>query len=599
MIEQFHFLRPVWLLAFLPLAILLWFQIKNGVFNASWQKIIDPKLLPYLLESSGVSKISWIVPVTVTAGILCVIALAGPTWNKTPQPLFQQKPALVVLLDLSRSMDVADLKPSRLARARRKIHDLLGFREEGQTALVVFAADAFVVTPLSDDIETIRALVPSLTTDIMPRQGSRAHKAIEIAIQLLKNAGSNQGDILLISDGLSSEDVVLSRQLFEQNPGFRLSALAVGSESGGPITLPEGGFLKSNTGDIVISKLDQSSLAILATAGGGSFRIAGLDDSDLRQLTTEFEQSQFAQESQSAGIEADLWREQGPWLVLLIIPLAALAFRRGFLLCVALFLLPFAPDSHAIDWDSLWQNDNQRGLNLYQQGRHKESLEWFDQEDWKASASYQSGDYDKSVELWQGRKDLRSQYNMANALAKLGRYQEALDTYDKVLEVDPGNNDAIYNRKLVEDAMKQQSSESEQGDPSEQDQQDEQGQQSKGDSESNQDGEQQSENQSESSDQQDPAGQSSESEEQKAELESENEPSQSAEAEPVEAEEDSSKAQQAEQVEPEIDPEEQLSKQALQQWLRKIPDDPGGLLRRKFLYQYSQTKSEGGETDPW
>jgi Ca-activated chloride channel homolog len=598
MIEQFHFIRPVWLLAFVPLAILLWFQIKKGVFNANWQKIIDPELLPYLLEASGSSKVSGIIPAIITAGVLSVVALAGPTWSKSSQPLFQQQPALVVLLDLSRSMDVADLKPSRLARARHKIHDLLGFREEGQTALVVFAADAFVVTPLSDDIETIRALVPSLTTDMMPRQGSRAHKAIELAIQLLKNAGSTQGDILMISDGLNAEAVEMSIQLFEQNPGFRLSVLAVGSEAGGPIPLPAGGFVKSNAGDIVISKLDQSSLSDLAAAGSGSFQIAGLDDSNLRQLSSEFEQSQFAQESEAAGLEADLWREQGPWLVLLIIPFAALAFRRGFLLLIPLFLLPLPPDGHAIDWNNLWQNDNQRGLNLYQQGKHKESLEWFNQDDWKASASYQSGDYEKSVEHWNGQQDSRSHYNLANALAKLGRYQEALDAYDKVLESKPDHDDAIHNRKLVEDAMNQQSSESsesDQGDQSsEQDQQEGGENQSEGDAESNENGQQQqADNTSESSDQQEQTGQSSESEQQKADAEKEQ---QSAEADLSESEEDASQAQQAE---PEVDPEDQLSQQALQQWLRKIPDDPGGLLRRKFLYQYSQTKSEGGETDPW
>ena len=240
MIENIHFLRPTWLLALLPLAFLLWrlFNIKRN--SRSWQAVVDPVLLAHLLSGNQSVRSNSHLYLIAVIGILSIVALAGPVWNKLEQPIFKQQSALVIVLDLSRSMDSSDIKPSRLIRARHKIADILTQRKEGQTALVVYAADAFSVVPLTDDGKTIKALLPGLTTDIMPTQGSRAGQALIEAYGLFQNTNLQRGDILLVTDGLTVKELKEAQIMLTDNPEFRLSVLGVGTEAGGPLGTPRG-----------------------------------------------------------------------------------------------------------------------------------------------------------------------------------------------------------------------------------------------------------------------------------------------------------------------------------------------------------------------
>ena len=204
-LEQFHFLRPYCLLL-LPLHIaVLWLMIKRRLGNRSWEAICDQNLLPYMLIEG--SKRSRRLPVFLVglAGLLAIIALAGPVWERLPQPVFTNETALVIALDLSRSMDSNDVTPSRLVRARFKVADIINQHDEGQAALLVYAGDAFTVTPLTDDMATIASQLSALSTDIMPEQGNRTELALAKAEQLLKGAGHSQGNILLVTDEVNVE----------------------------------------------------------------------------------------------------------------------------------------------------------------------------------------------------------------------------------------------------------------------------------------------------------------------------------------------------------------------------------------------------------
>ena len=225
MIEQFHFLRPVWLLALAPLAVLLWYLVKGRRMSRSWQAVVDPALLPHLLTGQVQSRRLWPLLMMGLGGMLAIIALAGPVWEKLPQPVFKQQSALVIALDLSRSMDANDIKPSRLARARHKITDILAQRREGQTALIAYAAEAFAVTPLTDDDATIKAMLPGLTTDIMPTQGSSADRALEQAYTLFEHVGIRHGSLLLMSDGFSKTEIQSMNLLLNQYANLRLAVL--------------------------------------------------------------------------------------------------------------------------------------------------------------------------------------------------------------------------------------------------------------------------------------------------------------------------------------------------------------------------------------
>lgn len=662
MIEQFHFLRPLWFLALLPLlALLLWFWRRTQQ-RREFSHFIDPALQKHVLSQGSAARSNWSLWLLATVAILSVLALAGPVWQKLPQAVFQQQSALVILLDLSRSMDATDIKPSRLERAKLKLRDLLQTRKSGQTALIAYAADAFTVSPLTDDSDTIEALLAALGTDIMPAQGSRADLAVQQAQQLFAGAGVTHGDILLISDGLSQQEIKgLGEQLKDS---FSLSILAVGSAEGAPIPLANGGFVKDAQGSIVISKTAVRALQQASTDFGGVFSSLRGDDRDIAALQAFFNRHLELNQQQVSDLKADQWREQGPWLVLIMLPLVLWLFRKnalpGLLLVMLVMQLPHpaeADDALSI-WDRWFKNPQQQGQQLLQQGDPESAAQKFTDPQWQASALYQSGEYEQALKQWQElpQQSPQMKYNEANTLAQLGRLKEALQAYDEVLSQQPENEDAQYNRKLVEEALKrqqqqQQDQQSEQSDQatSKPEQNSQSGAQQQSDSAQQQDSaqsqpsqadqqsQQQSDAQQGSASQQPGAQQNqtgagkSASEATKPEDETDGEASAAAH-EAGESEPQSNNNAAAQAPMPQTDPAEEalqsikaneqmqddaaanlaarppateqqaqanMQQQAEAQWLRKIPDDPAGLLRNKFLYQYQRLPQQNTEQQPW
>ena len=578
MILDFHFLRPWWLLALLPLAGLVWLLVKYRFDLANWREVIDSRLLPFVLtasDASGSRRPLWIFALV---GVLAIGALAGPTWEKQPQPVYQSQSALVILLDLSRSMDSVDLKPSRLVRARHKITDILQRRAEGQTALVVYAADAFTVTPLTDDIDTILAMLPSLESNIMPAQGSRIDRALKLAFELMRNSGVVAGDILLVSDGLNQREMDRFELLWDQQTGHRLSVLAVGTQAGGPIPLASGDFLKDRNGSIVIPGLNESGLREAADIGQGIYTLLSSSDQDIDRLTALLESRLDDSATRVADQSAELWRELGPWLILLALPFAALGFRRGLVWTWPLVVLILPPDAEAMEWGDLWRNADQHAGELFVQGEHAEAARQFSDPAWAASAHFRSGDYQSALDLWQGLDDETAHYNRGNALARMGQYTDALGAYEQALQLNPDHADALHNKKQIEEWLKnQQSPESS-----------EQSQQQAGESS----GERQEQGQQQNAGD---GGQSAEDDLQSA-MDETGEAGEEAQQAAEDTERNQADAGQDERV---AELEEQMTEQAAQQWLRKIPDDPGGLLRRKFLHQYRQRGGVDTEAQSW
>ena len=348
--SEFHFLRPLWLLALPAVAALIIGLLRARHSSRGWKAVCDAQLLPFVLaaqrETQRRSLAPWLVGMT---GSLLIIALAGPTWERLPQPVFRDQSALVIALDLSRSMDAGDLKPSRLIRARHKITDILRARQAGQTALLVYAGEAFTVTPLTDDADTILNQLASLDTGMMPSQGSRADLALAAAADLLQQAGATRGDILLVTDGIEG-DALASQldSLRNKATGYPYSAPAV--EQGAPIPVAEGGFLKDAQGSIVVPRLDAAALQRWAQRGGGRYAAIRPDDHDIQYLFAGRTTGNLDQAEQASGLQSEQWREQGPWLILLVIPLAALAFRRGVLVLLLPLLMPVPESAHAVDW---------------------------------------------------------------------------------------------------------------------------------------------------------------------------------------------------------------------------------------------------------
>jgi len=608
MIEQFHFLRPGWLLLLIPLLAGLWLLFKSRYDSGNWRAVIDARLLPFVLSDGRVRRRDPMRWIFAAAALLAIVALAGPTWEKLPQPVYHKQTALVIALDLSRSMNTSDIKPSRLTRARHKIADVLDLRIEGQTALLVYAADAFAVTPLTSDIETIKTLLPAIDSEMMPAQGSRADRAVELAFELLNNGGVRSGDVLLISDGISDLELGRVGNLLAEKPGHRLSVLAIGTPEGGPIPLHDGGFLKDRDGAIVIAAMQEGNLRRVAQFGSGVYATISTDDIDINTLAYLMESSIDERAARLADRSADLWRELGPWLLLAILPIAALVFRRGLIWLLPLFVLVAPPDAHALDWQSWWQNEDQRAGRLFERGGHAAAAELFEQPEWRASARYKSGDYAAALETWQRLEGETALYNRANALAQLGRFEEALSAYGRLLRDNPEHEDARFNKRAIEALLEQQQQQQQggAGDPQDGQQHSEQQDSQQADGAQQNDDQQQAQNRpSESQSQQSGRdgrqadGPASEAEPESQTGAGEGEPSATEPAqlaEPGESDPSQSPDSEAQAV---ARLEEQMSEQAAEQWLRKIPDDPGGLLRRKFLYQYRKRGGVDEEAQSW
>jgi len=621
---SFHFQQPEWFLALLPLMLLLWLLPQTGESSSAWRKVCDARLLPYLLDKQGSSQSRLPLWLLAVGGLLAVLALADPVWEKQQQPVYRNEASRVVVLDLSNSMLSPDLKPSRLVRARYKVSDILKQSKDGQTGLVVFAGDAFAVAPLTHDTDTIEALLSPLQPALMPVQGSRVDLGLQQAANLMQQAGVQRGDILLLTDGFDGQRAIdAAAQVYKD--GYRVSVLGVGTDAGAPVPTGRGGYLRDQQGDIVLPTLDQAALGQLATAGGGHYTAISSGDHDVRFLLSKMT-TQAGERIEQAGMHTDSWQSNGPWLAVLLLPLAALAFRRGWLLVVVLLVggtISAPQPAMALGWDDLWLRSDQQAARALQAGDPEQAAQLARDPALRGTAEYQAGNYQAAQQAFATQADADADYNQGNSLAQLQRYEEALAAYDRALEKQPQMADALHNKAEIEKLLQQQQEQEQQQDQQQGEPGDnadkQQGQQKQGGGDNQQDGQNetseqgsdgsQAEKQNDAGEQ---GGEENSGTQQGAEGEDPaDEVQQSADAQDAddaegessseqssgEATEQADEQQAAASAEP-LDSEEQ---RAAEQWLRRIPDDPGGLLQRKFLYQYKQRagRSAVDEQQAW
>jgi len=603
-IADFHFLRPGWLLLLVPLAALAWRLRRRGGSRDVLARFCDVSLLPHLTESLGGVARGRLLPF-VLGGMLGVLALAGPTAERVPQPVYREQAALVVLLDLSRSMGAQDVVPSRLERARYKIRDLLAARLRGQTALVVYTDRAFVVTPLTDDVNTIVSQLEVMDPALMPSQGTDAAAAVETALKLIDQAGYPRGDLLLVTDEVPAAQRARVADLLEKRD-VRLSILGSGTPAGAPVPDADGGFVKDAGGEIVVARFDAEALAAVAHAGHGHYETLAPDARDVEALARFLDRHETGEVESAARRQTEQWNELGPWLLLPLVFLASLAFRRGLLVALLFAVLVAPRPAAAFDW---WFTPDQAGMRAFEREDYAAAAERYADPAWRAAARYRAGDYAKAVGELEGRQDADSLYNRGNAYAREGRYDEALAAYDAALKAAPAHDDAQYNKTLIEDLLRQQ-----QQTPDEQRQQQEQ-QQAQGEQQP-QDGEQGS---GQGQDENARSGEGNEgadeaappqSDEDAASRERQQQEAQSAQSREAQqgrgkaagnAASEDADARKAEAEAADNDAagsrEEAI---AAEQWLRQVPDDPGGLWRRKFRYQYQRLYGgQSGSAEPW
>ncbi|MDH3987440.1 MAG: hypothetical protein OEV12_13690, partial [Gammaproteobacteria bacterium] len=465
------------------------------------------------------------------------------------------------------------------------------------------AGDAFAVTPLTNDGETVRALLSPLEPGLMPSQGSRVDLGLQKAGHLLRQAGALQGDILILTDGYEDDSALATAAELRQ-AGYRISVLGVGTQEGAPIPLAGGGFLRDNRDDIVVPALDPRALQALADAGGGRYATISSSEADIKrllQITTPAMNAVTA----STDRTTDSWHSHGSLIILLLLPLAALAFRRGWLMMLLVSVTVGISTPQPVmagGWNDLWLRPDQQAARALQAGDPAAAARLAADPALRGTAAYQAADYEQALDAFSTSSREAADYNQGNALAQLGRYEDAIAAYDRALLAEPGMPDAVHNRAEVEKLLQQQQQQQDQDQQGDQ-QQDQQGQSGEqGDQQQDQQGQpgeqgEQGEQQAEAANQDDAAEQQpGEGQQQSAE----NAESDDAEGElsplPQQAESEGGGDEQRPAT-AEASPLDSEEQQAAEQWLRRIPDDPGGLLRRKFLYQYRQQAEGAARSD--
>lgn len=645
-ISQFHFLRPNWLWS-IALLFALWLLHNKMAKATQWRSVLPAHLANVLLSRNSNDKsASRNSKTLIVFWLLAAIAMAGPTWQKIEKPVFQVQRASVILLDMSLSMRATDLKPNRLTRSRFKAMDLAEALGDGEVALVAYAGDAFTISPLTPDARNLTALIPSLTPEIMPEVGSYPLLGLERSAELLTQAGYLQGDIFWFTDGIDNFDLDQLRAFAAETP-YRINIIGFGTSSGAPIKLADGSLMKDGNGSIVIPKLTTQPLVTIANMTNGLFVTTTANDRDietLASLTSLPKNTKDSDPEADKKLTGDDWHEFGPYLVLLILPLVLVKFRRGAILSIALGICltgqpkvalaatastlpntsstnttsanPHAPnstpDEAAVEsikprsWvDSVFKRQDKLAQEAYDAGNYAQASADFKHQQWKGTAAYKAKDYETALNYFSQDTSPTGWYNRGNALANLQKLDEAIEAYENVLKVQPDHKQAAENKKLLEQMKQQQESQQQDSDQQQDSEQQDGGQQQQSEDQQQSDGDNQSESESQSQQEQQQSNQQSEpSAENPQEPSAENDQNQQTaeqEAQQSESEQQQNK-QQAQSTKEQSEQEEsaeqasvtpltaeqiaeQEQQQKIQQLLRKVSDDPATLLRNKMILE--------------
>lgn len=461
-ITQFHFIRPMWLQAFIPMGLLLWLRWREDN-QPSWKDVLPEHLRNVLtIGEKGWSKQ---LPLKLLMAIIAIaiVVCAGPTWQRQASPFGEDKASMLVLLDSSESMLEKDLPPSRLERAKYKVRDLLALRQGGSTGLVVYAGSAHVAMPMTQDTEVFEPILAAISPEIMPVEGKFAEQALPLTDQLLQ--GKPGSTVLLVSDGVNPNTAEAFKAYFADKP-YQLMILGAGNR------------------DVVSdAPADFDSLRQLASETGGRFISVTVDSSDIEQLNRSVERNM-----QLNGESSMPWQDMGYQLLLPIALVMLLWFRKGWLVqwCVvmtlsgSLLVVPAVkaetivaskafttePVAEVTAWDKtaqwwwdLWLTPDQQGQRLFNKGEYLEAAKHFVDPLRKGTAYYYGREYKLAHRAFLQMDSDFGLYNAASALARQREYLAARDLLRSLADktsLEPNlRPDVEHNLKVIADIVEE------------------------------------------------------------------------------------------------------------------------------------------------
>lgn len=524
---NFTFLYPLWFLALIPLVVLVLIQRKN--------KNTTGLIAPHIAKQLGMTQKKQGNGFTlglVLAWVCVTTALAGPSFGYKDSPSFQLSGARVLVMDMSRSLYATDVKPNRLTQEKYKAKDLLPYWKEGMTGLVAYGADSYLVSPLTEDSQTLNNLITNLSPEIMPYKGKGSNllAAIEQSIEMMTKSGHQQGDIIVLTDGISNQqlDKVMGRV---KSTKWRISLLGIGTKNGAPIELPSGQLLTDSSGKTVVATLDSDPMVTLAQATNGVAQLIQSDNSDIETIAR-LTKTPLEQVTQNSDTQVNSRANHGYWLLFPLVLFSLLSFRKGMFLALLLVLLPVDKSMASTELSNRLISNDYSAHQQFEQKDYQAASEQFKSKQWKAAAQYKAGDYKGAIENLTGLEDTQSQYNLANALAQNGQLEEAKEKYESLLKTNPDLKDAKTNLDIVNKALEQKQQQQDDKNKQNQDNKDGSDQSSDSkdsqskDSQQNQQNQQKNESQSDDeskSDKQDKSDASSQTKEQKDQAKEEQE----------------------------------------------------------------------------
>jgi Ca-activated chloride channel family protein len=445
--ELFHFLRPEWLWSFVPLLFILALIIISNKEKNNWKKVIAPHLRAHVFDKGNRSAIVYPALMMLLVVSLMILSIAGPTWKKVEIPGAKTEAILFIALDMSRSMMAEDVQPNRLERAKFKIQDLLEANPRSRAGLMVFAGTAHPVISVCEDYNLIQHQIESLTPYIMPRAGSNFQSAFDL-IDTVMSRIEAPSTLLFITDEMDDEKAQLFLS-FVDNSLHRIEIMSVATPKGARVPgWRKGTFFKNKEGTYHISARNDLVLNRLAQHPKIMVTPLTLDKSDVEGIADRISKQLIFKKLDEESEEE--WQDMGYYLVSVVLFFMAIWFRKGYMVQLVLATILFACSS-INTWEDLWYSKDYQGQLLYNDSLYLASADQYENNFRKGVALYKSGDLESAIYFFQqDSSHAESAYNLGLSYAKLGYYDEALESFKMAADLDPQMSLATQNILLTE-----------------------------------------------------------------------------------------------------------------------------------------------------
>ncbi|WP_215224957.1 vWA domain-containing protein [Echinicola shivajiensis] len=442
--EAFHFLRPKWLWLIVPAALfLLWgiFSIRGEV---RWKKVIAPHLRNYVIRK-GSEKVKVLMHCLLFIGFcIGVMALSGPTWKRVEVLGQQLETPLVICLDLSQSMMAEDMQPNRLERAKFKINDFLDQNPQARVALVAFAGTAHTVVPLTRDYDIIRSHVEGLSPSVMPIQGSDLGAALAVADTLM-SVTTAPGTVLIMSDDFEDKEFE-EIQKFVSGSDNQIEILPFNTPMGAAIPNPSGRGNIRERGEEVLSVLNNQIIQKLNSLEKAEVTPLTLDESDVEKISKKVKAGLIFIEK--PGEKDNQWQDKGLLLVIPMIVLFLMWFRRGWVL-YGLALLIFSSCGKVDSFEDLWFTSDYQGQMLSNKGNYERAAEKYDDPMRQGVAYFKSGKFTEAIQAFSKDTTAEGAFNLGLAYYKNGDMTAASAAFGLASEMDPSMEQAATNKDAM------------------------------------------------------------------------------------------------------------------------------------------------------